>query len=436
MTATPHIFIRADDQWSIHYADFRLQWIELARPEQLAPAGPWRKWAVVAGRGFGKTRVGAEWSIDKALARPRQRGAVIAPTQNDCRAVCFEGESGILERMPKFFRRKNDYSRQLQEMTLPNGSMFIGRSAEKPDRLRGPQFHFGWGDEIASWGAVVAEGKAAEGPRLAETWSNFDFGLRLGTHPQAVLTTTPRPIKFVRDLFKDPDCIISRGSTFDNAANLAGSALEAFKRVYEGTRLGRQELYGDLLAENDNALWKYSQFEAEGFRVDETPELVRIVVAVDPAVTSVDNSDETGIIVAGIDARGHVYIIHDASGKYRPVEWAREVLALYSRFNADAVVGETNQGGDLIEANLEAYAEDQFFRFIGVHAKRGKYLRAEPVAAYYEKGKVHHVGRLDKLESQMCEFTGSLNNGSPDRLDAAVHGATELILGTSNHAFY
>lgn len=229
---------------------------------------------------------------------------------------------------------------------------------------------------------------------------------------------------------------MTRGSIFDNAANLDPNALTSLRRIYEGTRLGRQELYGDILAENDNALWKYSMFERDGFRLDTPRQYERIVVAIDPAVTSVDSSDETGIIVAGLTEGGEVDIIHDASGKYRPLEWAREALALYSRFNADAIVGETNQGGDLIEANLAAYSSNQFFSFIGVHAKKGKYLRAEPVAACYEKQLIRHVGSLDKLESQMCEFTGSSTNGSPDRLDAAVYAVTELILGNNQHAFY
>lgn len=435
-TATAPAIIDSRNRWTNEYISFCGEWIEQARPEQIAPAGDWRIWAAIAGRGFGKTRMGVQWSLSKGLAIPNQRIAVIAPTQNDCRTVCFEGESGLNEKLSPFFKRHSKYSKQDLELRFSNGALFAGKSAEKPDRLRGPQWHYAWCDEVASWGAVTTDGKPAEGARLKDTWSNLDFGLRLGKRPQAMMTTTPRPIKFVRDLLKNKRCVISRGSTFDNAANLAASAIESFADVYEGTRIGQQELYGDILAENDNALWRYSQFEAEGFRVFEPPQLARIVVAIDPAVTSVDNSDETGIIVAGITEDRHVYVLHDASGKYRPLEWAREALALYQRFDADAIVGETNQGGDLIEANLEAEAQGRYFRFIGVHAKRGKYLRAEPVAAYYEKKRVHHCGLFEKLESQMCEFTGSASGESPDRLDAAVYAATELMLGTQTHAFY
>jgi len=415
---------------------WRAEWIETARPEQLPPNGDWLIWAAICGRGWGKTRVGAMTALNWALMNPKSRVAVIAPTQNDCRSVCFEGESGILNNTPAFFRRKNDYSSQSLEFELPNGSLLVGKSAEKPDRLRGPQWHFGWGDEVASWGAVVRDGKQAQGNRLKETWANYRMGLRLGTHPRTILTTTPRPIPFVRDLLKNPRCVISTGTMFDNAANLAEVAVEDLRTVYEGTRIGRQELFGDILSENESALWRYSQFEADGFRVTDPPAFARVVVAIDPAVTSVDDSDETGIIVAGIAEDGHVYVLHDASGKYRPLEWAREALALYSRFEADAIVGETNQGGDLIESNLAAEANGRYFRFVGVHAKRGKYLRAEPVAALYEKGRVHHAGNLSVLESQMCEFTGSLSGSSPDRLDAAVYAVTELMLGTAAHAFW
>jgi phage terminase large subunit-like protein len=429
------IFSRGNAYQSAVY-EWRLRWLSECRPEQLAPAGNWRTWALIAGRGFGKTRVGAEDTGYYAAANPGVRVAVVSPTNNDCRAVCFEGESGLLEKIPRAILAKSKYRRDEITLTLPNGSMLIGYSAEKPDRLRGPQHHRAWGDELASWGATVSGGKASEGPRLKEAWSNLDFGLRLGTNPQILVTTTPRPIKFIRELIKNPRSAYTRGSTFDNAANLAGSALETFRDVYEGTRLGRQELYGDILGENENALWKYSDFDREGFRLPDYPKLTRIVVAVDPAVTDTDNSDETGIIVAARGEDDHVYILHDGSLRGSPRAWARQALALYERFNADCIVGETNQGGDLVETNLRAEADGKVFRFKGVHAKRGKYLRAEPVAAYYEKQKVHHVGRFDKLESQMCEFTGSPGDESPDRLDALVYAVTELLIGTRKHAFF
>lgn len=411
----------------------RARWIESARPKQLPPNGDWRVWNVLAGRGFGKTRLGAEDAAYFALANPKVRVAVVSPTQNDCRSVCFEGESGILETIPSYFRRKRDYSAQTLELELPNGSMLIGKSAEKPDRLRGPQWHRAWCDEVAAWGAVSTGAGVGEGRRLQEAWSNLDFGLRLGDKPRAIITTTPRPIPFLRALLKNPRCITTRGSTFDNAANLAASALDTFRDVYEGTRRGQQELYGEILDNAENALWKYAQLDA--IRAPEPEHFLRVVVAVDPAVTSEDDSDETGIIVAGLGLDGNIYVLVDASGSYSPRQWAREVLSLYSRYNADAIVSETNQGGDLVEANLRAESSD-IFAFKGVHAKRGKYLRAEPVAAYYEKSKVRHCGRFAKLETQMCEFVGSTGNKSPDRLDALVYAVGELMLGTATHAFW
>lgn len=428
--------LTASNSYENALIEWRASWLADARPEQIAPPGDWLTWLILSGRGWGKTRTGGEDTLWNALSIPKSRWAIVAPTNNDCRRVCFEGESGILEKCPKYFRRKKDWRRDELELTLPNGSKLIGYSAEKPDRLRGPQHHGAWCDELASWGAVIRDGKKSEGQRLKETWDMLKFGLRLGVKPRVIITTTPRPIKFLRDLVKNPRAYVTTGSTFDNEKNLAGSALDEFREVYEGTRLGRQELYGDILSENENALWRAHQFEALGFRVGEYPELVRIVIAVDPAVTDADGSDETGIIAAGIDENRHVYLLADESGKYSPLQWAKKVLHLYERFDADCVTAETNQGGDLVESNLRAHAGEQFFRFKGVHAKRGKYLRAEPVAAYYEKGKVHHVGKYETLESQMTDFTGSLTNGSPDRLDAAVYAVTELMLGTVNHAFF
>lgn len=428
--------ISGANRYTHELVTMRARWVHDARPNQLPPPGDWRIWAAIAGRGWGKTRVGVEHTLYNALSNPGTRHAVVAPTQSDCRSVCFEGESGLLEKCPKFFRSKRDYSSTDLELWLPNGSLIAGKSAERPDRLRGPQWHGAWCDEVASWGARIDNGKQSEGPGLKDAWSNLDFGLRLGKHPRVVVTTTPRPIKFIRDLVKDPAVAVSTGSVFENAANLAASALESFTKVYEGTRLGRQELYGDVLSENDNALWKGSQFDRPGFRVRAAPQLARVVVAIDPAVTTSDDSDETGIIVAGLGEDGRVYILHDASGVMRPLEWAHMALALYRRYSANAIVGETNQGGDLIESNLLTVAEGEPFMFKGIHAKKGKYLRAEPVAAYYEKEKVSHVGRFDKLESQMCDFVGSLTNGSPDRLDAAVYAVTELVLGTVKHAFW
>lgn len=402
---------------------WRLKWLERARGNQLPPAGDWDDWLVLAGRGFGKTRMGAEEIGFQAAAIPATRSVAIAPTQNDCRTVMFEGESGLLNVIPEFFISK--YRADVLELELINGSIIYGKSAEKPDRLRGPQFHNAWCDEIASW------------QRLQDTWDNMKFGLRLGQHPRTIITTTPRPIPFIKKLVADAAkpgsrVRISRGSTFDNAANLAPSAIAAFKSIYEGTRKGQQELYAEVLDTTENALWKPAQLEM--CEVDDHPELVRIVVAVDPAVTTEEDSDETGIIVAGLGEDGLAYVLADVSGHMRPLEWARTVATYYHRYGADKVVAETNQGGDLVASNIEVV--DASIPVDKIHAKRGKYLRAEPVAAYYEKGKVRHVGRFTKLESQMLNYTGSTVQKSPDRLDALVYAIGELMQGSIGHAVW
>ncbi len=425
---------------------WRMRWLTEARPEQLLPPGDWDNWVILSGRGWGKTRTGGEHIGYFAVSQPKTRWAVVAPTQSDVRRTCFEGESGLLEKIPRPF--VVNYSSTDLEIELINGSLISGFSAEKPDRLRGPQFHGAWCDELATWGASNAKrpGGQAEAHRLEETWSNLEFGLRLGKHPRKIITTTPRPIEFLRKLVKDPLTRNTQRPTFDNAKNLAGSAIETFRRIYDGTRRGAQELYGQILDSSEHALWKYDQL-AE-ITIDDVPDGVTFlckVVAIDPAVTSESESDETGIICAGLGDDGIFYVLHDVSGRYTPREWARIALALYEREECDCIVSETNQGGDLVEQNLRGYAEGSFFRFVGVHAKRGKYLRAEPVAAVYEPrinlegrqlGKVRHVGRFPKLEKQMCEFVGSSADGSPDRLDALVYAIGELMGRTVRHAFW
>ena len=423
------------------YAAFRAAWIKTARPKQLPPPGDWQTWLILAGRGVGKTRTGAEETSTRALTTPRSRWAVVGPTQDDVRGVCFEGESGLLnvipERLMRGGARGKAYNSQKLELHLANGSLIAGKSAEKPDRLRGPQWHGAWCDELASWGASAAKGRGNSN-RLQDTWDNLMFGLRLGTRPQVIVTTTPRPLQFLRDMVKDPLTVISAESTYDNAANLAPSALAMFKRVYEGTRRGQQELHGVILDDASGALWSAAMIEDTRVRESDfdIARLVRVVVAVDPAVTDGEDSDETGVTVCGLTEQGHVYVLADLSGKMSPSQWARVVLSAYERYNADAVVAETNQGGDLVQANLLAEANGRHFFYKKVHAKKGKYLRAEPVAAFYEQGRVHHVGFFPTLENQMINFVGFTGESSPDRLDALVYGVSDLILGGSNHAFW
>lgn len=418
---------------------WRAAWLHTARPNQLPPAGDWRTWLIMAGRGFGKTRPGSEETGFLAATNPKWRLAVVAPTQGDVRRTCFEGESGLLEKVPEWFllggSRSKGYRASDMEIHFRNGSVIQGFSAEKGDRIRGPQFHWAWGDEYAAWGASSAKKRNKDPERLKMTYDNLMFALRLGDKPRTLLTTTPRPIKPLRELVRRASTITFTGSTFENAANLAPSALDMYREVYEGTTRGRQELHAEILSDNDSALWKSAQLDSLRVRKP-ADQYTRIVVAIDPAVTSEDDSDETGIIVAGLREDRHIDVLADLSGKFSPREWARIALQAYSRFEADCIVGEKNQGGDLVESNLRAFAEDLDFAYEGVHAKRGKYLRAEPIAAYYEKGKVHHVGAFPALEEQMTDFTGSTGDGSPDRLDALVYAVGELMEGSVGHAFW
>lgn len=420
--------------------EWRQSWIMQARPDQLAPRGSWTYWANICGRGWGKTRVGAEDSGYFAAANPGVRIAVVAPTQDDCRSVCFEGESGLLAVIPPELIARNGFSRQLLELRLKNGSLIAGKSAEKPDRLRGPQWHRAWCDELASWGASAAgEGerkKAAEGgkSRLQATWDNLMFGLRLGAHPKVVITTTPRPLDFLRKMARDKRTHLTTGNTFENEANLAATTLQLLRDVFDGTRKGRQELYAEILEAVEGALWSQDLIDSHRIRgATDRSEYTRIVVAIDPAVTSEDHSDETGIIVEGRHKSGEIHVLEDSSGTYAPHEWARAALSAYSRWQANTFIAEVNQGGDLVESNLRAEANGISFAYKGVRAKRGKYLRAEPVSSAYQKGRIKHVGHFAKLEKQMTSFAGSTGEDSPDRLDAHVYGATELLAGGQIH---
>jgi len=426
------------NDWSRTYLEWQDRWIDRARPKQIAPSGKWDVWANVAGRGYGKTRLGAEWSGALGAARQKQRIAVVGATRNDVKSVCFEGESGLLNIIPESMIPRNGWNRSTLELELKNGSIFYGYSAEKPDRIRGPQFHAAWCDELASWGAAAgASTRKAESVRLQEAWDNLRFALRLGVHPQICVTTTPRPLQFLKDLIRDPRTVTRGGSTFENSDNLAQNSLDAFRRVYEGTRKGRQELFAEILDTAEGALWTVDALERH--RVDDIPEgvrLVRIGVGVDPAVTSEESSDEWGVIVAGLGDDGRIYVLLDGSKQYAPRDAARAILTIYERHQCDFVCAETNQGGDLVEAVLRSEDLGVHFAYKSVRAKRGKYLRAEPIAAYYEKGQVSHVGIFRQLENQMLNFTGSTSDGSPDRLDALVYVVGELMFGQTQHAFW
>lgn len=391
----------------------RDRWLATARPEQLTPPGTWNVWLILAGRGWGKTRTGAEDLADYARRNPGTRLAVVAPTIADARDTCIEGESGLLAVLGH--EAVEAWNRSLGELRLTNGTRIKTFSADEPDRLRGPQHHRAWCDEVAAW-------------RYPEAWDQLMFGLRLGQHPQVVATTTPKPVRLIRGLVAREDVVVQRGATFDNAANLSPAALAQLEARYVGTTMGRQELYGELLEQIPGALWTRDMIERS--RVASAPQLQRIVVAVDPAVTSGEEADETGIVVVGL-AGDQLYVLDDASGRYAPEAWARRVIELRNEWEADRVVAEVNQGGDLVQSVLRAVDRNVPLRM--VRAARGKRARAEPVSALYEQGKVHHVGGFDVLEDQLCTWAGDTLS-SPDRLDALVWGITELALNTTKQA--
>lgn len=398
-------------------------WQFWARDNQLPPPGEWLVWLLLAGRGFGKTRTGAEFVRARVEAGEARRIALVSATAADVRDTMIEGPAGLLAVFPEHERPVYEPSKR--RVTFANGAVATAFSADEPDRLRGPQHDTAWCDELAAWRYPD------------DAWDNLLFGMRLGD-PRLCVTTTPRPIKLVRALLGEDTTAVTRGSTFDNAANLAATALAKLRQKYEGTRLGRQELEAELLEDTPGALWRLGQIEAD--RVDEAPELARIAVAVDPSATNTETSAETGIVAGGVDARGHGYILRDASGKYTPGEWGATAVLLHDALDADCIVVETNQGGDMAVHVLTTAAEKLYrekkrktahITVRRVHASRGKRARAEAPAALSEQHRVHHVGCLPKLEDQLCTWDASDGSPSPDRLDAFVWLVTFLMLETS-----
>ncbi len=382
-------------------------WRLWARPEQLPPAGEWLTWLLLAGRGFGKSRTGAEWAREQARSMPGSHGALVAPTAADARDVMVKT---LLACTPRWEGLRYEPSKRA--LVWANGSTATVYSAEEPDRLRGPQHHWAWCDEVAAW--AYAE----------DCWDMLQMTLRLGERPRAVVSTTPRPATLVRRLVADPGTIISRGSTFDNAENLSESFLQSVRERYEGTRLGRQELYAEILDDVPGALWQRDLLDR--LRVRELPQMRRVVVAIDPAVTAGEESDETGIVVAGLGKDGHAYVLSDLTCKDSPDGWARKAVRAYHLHKADRIVAERNQGGDMVEHTIRTV--DKTVSYKSVVAKRGKYVRAEPVAALYEQARVHHVGAFPQLEDQQCRYVPDGYDGSPDRVDALVWALTELML--------
>ena len=395
-------------------------WSFWARDDQWPPDGDWSTWLMIGGRGAGKTRAGAEWvqSLASGQSCPQQpragRIALVGETFADVRDVMIEGVSGILAVVSK--AQRPHWRPSLRRLDWPDGAIAQAFSAEDPDSLRGPQFDAAWCDEIGKW-------------RYArETWDNLMLGLRLGDRPRCMATTTPRATPLLRALLEDADVAITRARTRDNAFNLAPAFLAAVTKAYGGTRLGRQELDGEMITERADALWSRAMIEAA--REREAPPLARICVAIDPPASSGRHADACGLVVVGVTEGGAAYVLEDATlSRAKPVDWAAKSAALYHRHQADMVVVEVNQGGEMATAVLREV--DASLPVTAVRATRGKYLRAEPVAALYAQGRIRHVGAFPALEDEMCDFgPGGLSSGrSPDRLDALVWAVTHLMLG-------
>jgi phage terminase large subunit-like protein len=404
--------------------DLLHDWRFTARPEQIAPDGLWQVWAYIAGRGAGKTRSGSEWVRERVKAGC-SRIALIAPTAGDARDVMVEGDSGLLsvcwagdrDRKGNLTGRPR-YEPSKRRLTWENGAVATAYSADEPDRLRGPQHEAGWCDEIAAWNYAQ------------EAWDMFMFGLRLGENPQAMVTTTPRPIPLLRQIMGAETTVVTRGSTYSNRANLAASFLDKIITRYEGTRLGRQELEGELLDDYVGALWTRAMIDAAKGKGD-VPEMQRVVVSIDPSGTAGedDDGDSVGIVVAGRGVDGLFYVMADRTCKLSPAGWAKRAVSAASEFKADRIIAERNYGGAMVEAVIRTAGGSVPYK--EVTATRGKVVRAEPIAALYEQSRVRHVAGLTALEDQMCAFTteGYMGEGSPDRADALVWALTELALG-------
>ena len=399
-------------------------WRFTARPEQVAPDGEWQVWAYIAGRGAGKTRSGSEWVREKVKSGC-SRIALIAPTAGDARDVMVEGDSGVLsvcwagDRDHKgHLTGRPLYEPSKRRLTWANGAMATTYSADEPERLRGPQHDAAWADEVGAWNYAQ------------EAWDMAMFGLRLGASPQAMVTTTPRPLPLLRQIMASPNTVITRGSTYSNRANLAASFLDKIVTRYEGTRLGRQELMGEMLDDVPGALWTRDLIDAAKSGV-KLPDMRRVVVAVDPSGTrgQSDDGDSVGIVVAGQGVDGVAYILADRTCKLSPDGWGRRAVAAYHEFKADRIVAERNFGGAMVEHVIRTVDKNAAYK--EVTASRGKSVRAEPIAALYEQGRVKHSPGMTELEDQMCAMTadGFIGEGSPDRVDALVWALTELALG-------
>jgi len=395
-------------------ADILYDWNYWARPKQLEPEGDWLTWLILTGRAWGKTRTAAEWVISKARKKAKHI-ALIGQTVADVRDTMIKiGPSSILKiSRPDFMP---EYTPSNRTLIWPNGVVATTYSGDNPDQVRGPSHDIVWIDELAKFRYPD------------DIWSNLRFGLREGEDMRILVTTTPRPIRLIKSLVNDPDTIVVRGSTYENKDNLPDKYFDYVITPYIGTRLGQQEIEGKILGDNPNALWSRAILDKN--RVAKYPELIRIVVAVDPGIKSTkeetedEEPAETGIIVAGLGSDKHGYVLADCSLVGSPDKWGKQVVAAFYQYKADRVVAEINQGGEMVEYVIHSIDKDIPFK--GVHASRGKYVRAEPISALDEQGRIHHVGNFIDMEDQLCEWVPG--EKSPDRLDARVWGFTELML--------
>ena len=420
-------------------------WFRVARADQLPPDGNWFVWLILAGRGWGKSRTAGEWCLAKARRYPGCRIALVAATAADCRDTMLEGESGLLACMDDTEMRGGSqdraYNRSLGELFMANGSRFKAYSAEKSRKLRGPQHHFAWADEAAYWS------DAFRGPVTDTTWSNLVIGTRLPKRrgwpedyqTQIVVATTPRPVALLHTTDPHPSraglmqretTIVTRGRTVDNLSNLSDTYRATVVAPLLGTRLGRQELDGELLEDREDSLWKRDDIDRQRIELSQLPDLIRVVVGVDPAVSDGETAANTGIIVAGASKDGHGYVLGDWSLRGSPMAAMKRVVAACDEFKADRVVAEINNGGDYIGTLLRTV--DAGIAYRPVRASRGKAIRAEPVSALYEQERVHHVGSFPQLEDEMVMWAPS-DPVSPDRMDALVwafYDLKDLISGS------
>lgn len=411
----------AKEQKALEYS-----WFFWGRPKQQAPPGAWFVWLLLSGRGFGKTRTGAEWIIHRAKHGPFYPIALVGQSKADVRDTIVEvGESSILKVSPPWFVPTFEPSKR--RLTWPNGMMATIFSGDEPGQLRGPQHGSAWIDELAKF----------QYPK--ETWDNLVLGLRLGDNPQAVVTTTPRPIPIIKELMADSTTHTTLGSTYENISNLSPVFIREVVKRYENTRLGAQELHGHILGDTPGALWTRDMLEQCRARI--TTPMVRIVIAVDPGASTTESANHTGIIACGLDGIKHGYVMADASCKEKPAKWGEAVVRVHDQLHADCVVAEVNNGGDMVEHVVRTAARDLFQRHERptaeikvkqVRASRGKYTRAEPISALYGQKRCHHIGMFAELEDELCTWVPG--EDSPDRLDAAVWGLTELMLEQGDYA--